>query len=35
MRVETGLTPALALKAVCVGKMRKFVILKRIWELKG
>ena len=29
MRVETGLSPALALKLACIGKMRNFVILKK------
>ena len=34
MRVETGLSPVLALKSVCVAKMSNFVILIRICELK-
>ena len=35
MCVETGLSPALALKSACVGKNAYFVILKRMWGLKG
>ena len=34
MRVKTGLSPALALKPTCVGKMRSFIILKRMCGLK-
>ena len=33
MRVETGLSPALALKVVCVGKVCYFIILKRMCGL--
>ena len=34
MRVKTGLSPALDLNPTCVGKMRSFIILKRMCGLK-
>ena len=35
MRVETGLSPALALKAACVGKNAKFHYFKKNVRIKG